>query len=100
MGLMIAASAGRLEVVRALIRAGADLERVNNKGGTALGRAVGDNMLEVVQLLLDAGASVDFESQVYSYSCGTSSRYCTMRRYFQRNPEKKELLLLLEAAAS
>ena len=54
-----AAVNGRLEVVRLLLDAGADLSLANGAGGTPLMVAAGRGHLEVLRLLLWRGAAVD-----------------------------------------
>lgn len=57
--LFVAASAGQLEVVRSLLRAGADVEVRCTEDGTALTIAASrKGRLEIVRLLLDAEADV------------------------------------------
>lgn len=62
--LIASAHLGHVEVVRALIEAGAPLDHVNNLGWTALIEAVilgdgGPDHIAVVKLLVEAGASRD-----------------------------------------
>ena len=59
--LVTAASYGEVDMVRALLAAGADVEAVGGSipgGGTALAHAVHYGMPEIVDLLVDAGAVV------------------------------------------
>jgi hypothetical protein len=48
-----------LELIRLCLRHGADVERRNNEGETALGYAASWGTLEVVRLLVEAGAAVN-----------------------------------------
>jgi uncharacterized protein len=48
-----------LNVTKALVRAGASLERRDDLGFTPLGQAVGEGDLQIVNFLLMAGAKVD-----------------------------------------
>ena len=62
--LIAAAHLGHIEVVRALIKAGAPLDHVNNLGWTALIEAIvlgdgGHNHQQVVKDLIDSGANVN-----------------------------------------
>ena len=54
--LMLAAYHGHVEAVRTLIAAGADVDRVNDRGQSPLGGAVFKNFLPVVRELAVAGA--------------------------------------------
>ena len=47
---------GHLEVVRALLAAGADVNRSDNRGNTPLSGALAMNHTQVADLLRDAGA--------------------------------------------
>jgi uncharacterized protein len=57
--LMIAARRGDLDIVKALLNAGADINTKNRFGDTALTKAVYKGHTDVVQVLLDAGASTE-----------------------------------------
>ena len=58
--LMIAAAHGRLDEVKELVAAGADIDAVDNVLVTpALGSAITNGRVKVVRYLLDEGASVD-----------------------------------------
>jgi ankyrin repeat protein len=54
--LILAAYHGHATTVRALLELGADTERVNDRGQTALGAAVFRQSGEIVESLLAAGA--------------------------------------------
>ena len=54
--LILAAYHGHVATVRALLDLGADTERVNDRGQTALGAAVFRQSTEIVESLLAAGA--------------------------------------------
>lgn len=57
--LMLAAEKGHLDIVRALIKAGADLDAAaEKKGATPLLRALWNNHIEAAKVLLEAGADV------------------------------------------
>ncbi len=57
--LMLASSAGHLEVARLLLAHNAQVNAANHDGETALHYAVRDNKPEIVTLLLENGAKVD-----------------------------------------
>ncbi|HKY06948.1 MAG TPA: ankyrin repeat domain-containing protein, partial [Candidatus Binatia bacterium] len=62
--LIAAAHLGHAEIVRALIRAGAPLDHVNNLGWTALIEAIvlgdgGPRHIDTLKALIDAGANVN-----------------------------------------
>lgn len=63
--LFVAARSGRPEAVRLLLEAGADPDKVNSVGNTALWFAAqsparpGENRIAVMKLLLDAGADIN-----------------------------------------
>src|SRR4030095_3629170 len=61
--LLWAVQEGHMNVVRALVRAGASLERRDDLGFTPLGQAVGEGNLELVEFLLNAGAKVNGRTQ-------------------------------------
>ncbi len=57
--LMLAAKQGRLQRVKALLAAKADVNRTNNNGGTPLMYAALGGNTEIVELFLDRGADVN-----------------------------------------
>ena len=57
--LHVAAWQGRTDVVRELLKAGADAREVNQDGKTGLGWAVKYGFVEIEQMLRNAGASLD-----------------------------------------
>ena len=57
--LILAAEAGRTEVIAALLAAGAAVDKVNNQGITPLLMAAQEGLAEIVATLLAAGAEVD-----------------------------------------
>ncbi|MEM9073072.1 MAG: ankyrin repeat domain-containing protein [Myxococcota bacterium] len=57
--LMVAAGAGQVELVRALLDAGVDVDRVSYGTRTAIGSACSAGSVEIVRLLLAAGANVN-----------------------------------------
>jgi ankyrin repeat protein len=57
--LIIAAKNGHVEVVRVLLEGGANLDKTNDLGCTALHYAAHNGQLDVCRLLLDWGAKVD-----------------------------------------
>lgn len=75
-GLKVAASAGRLDVCRMLLDAGADPNRVDAGGGLPLLRAAYAGHRAVVELLLDRGAKVDgnLERDTQEIAPGTQFR--------------------------
>lgn len=78
MPIQIAAGRGDTEMVRALIRAGADVNDLGSGpsgGWTPLHGAAGGGHLEVVEVLLDSGADVDINTS----SCDTPF-ICAVRR--------------------
>ena len=56
---MSASECGHLQVVRLLCEAGADKDKANQDGDTALMIASADGRLEVARLLREAGADKD-----------------------------------------
>lgn len=56
---MIACSAGRDDIVRDLIKAGADVNWTNENGATCLLYAASRDRQEIAQLLLESGADVN-----------------------------------------
>lgn len=64
--LDVAAKAGRVDVIKALIEAGAPVDAKNRDGATALFHAVKANRASAVDALLEAGA--DVEAHLYSES--------------------------------
>ncbi|WP_353289192.1 ankyrin repeat domain-containing protein [Wolbachia endosymbiont (group A) of Paraperithous gnathaulax] len=61
--LHIAARKGYLEIVKALLDKGTDINATNYDGDTALNEAAGCGRLEVVQFLLDKGASFEARNE-------------------------------------
>lgn len=59
----IAARKGYLEIVKALLDKGTDINATNYDGDTALNEAAGCGRLEVVQFLLDKGASFEARNE-------------------------------------
>ena len=57
--LMRAASLGRIEAIRQLLNAGADIEARGNNGFTALMLAAGLGRIEAIRQLLNAGADIE-----------------------------------------
>jgi len=57
--LQVAATQSDLALVRLCLQYGADIERRNSEGETALGYAVSWGSLEVVKLLVESGAEVN-----------------------------------------
>lgn len=57
--LFLAICWGYVKIVRALIKKGANLNRVNEKGETLLHEAVYRGSLEIVKVLIKAGANVN-----------------------------------------
>ena len=91
--LISAAHLGHIEIVRALIAAGAPLDHVNRRGWTALIEAVvlgngGANHLATVKALLDAGANADIKDR-HGY---TALHYARQRNY-------SGMVTILEAAS-
>src|SRR5437879_10380271 len=62
-GLQIAATNGNLQIEAILIKAGANLDTKDRLGNAALHYATDRNREEMVQLLLDVGATVDAENK-------------------------------------
>lgn len=91
--LIASAHRGHVEVVRALIAAGAPLDHVNNLGWTALIEAVvlgggGKNHIEIVELLVKAGADVTIKDR----QGATALDHARSRRY-------GDMVRILQAAA-
>ena len=57
--LLDAAAEGNIEIVRFILRKGADINTKNNIGGTALMLAAENGNTEIVNLLLDKGADIN-----------------------------------------
>ena len=57
--LMSACEEAKLDIVRELINAGADLEIRNSDGNTAIWAACFGGNLDIIKLLIDAGANID-----------------------------------------
>ncbi|CAN5179349.1 hypothetical protein BH09DEP1_BH09DEP1_6280 [soil metagenome] len=57
--LMKAVVVNDLETARLLLQAGADIDKQDHLGITALRLAIGDNKSQMVRLLIDAGADLD-----------------------------------------
>ncbi|CAM9139281.1 unnamed protein product, partial [Ectocarpus sp. 12 AP-2014] len=55
--LQLAMGGGHLEVVRAMVKAGANVDRRHHSGATALSVAASDGLLDIVELLLGANAN-------------------------------------------
>lgn len=62
--LMFAAGSGHLELVRCLIRNGANVDKQNEYGWTALMYATMENRVEVVRYLLGEGANLNLRTHV------------------------------------
>ena len=61
--ISIAAMRGHIEVVRALLDAGADANSLDRRGATPLHHAAGEGMADMVQLLLDRGANPNYREE-------------------------------------
>ena len=82
---MVGSERGKLEAVRSLIRAGADLNLVfissNGISGTAVMEASKNNHPSVVEALLEAGADANFANPESGFTalmlaCGVGSEAC------------------------
>ena len=62
--LVLQARDGNLDKVRRLLNAGVSANAVNRKGGTALGGAAALNHIEIVRVLLDAGANPNARTKI------------------------------------
>lgn len=71
--LLVAISAEHSEVVKELIKAGADVNKGNSRRETPLMFASGNGSLKIVKTLLSAGANVNAKSSSYSDSTGPRS---------------------------
>ena len=65
--LIWAVSEGYTEIAKALIKAGAKLNKTNSDGNTALIRAACENRIELAQALIKAGANIDVQNE-HGYS--------------------------------
>ncbi|XP_074596020.1 uncharacterized protein LOC141851127 isoform X2 [Brevipalpus obovatus] len=65
--LMIAASAGHLEIVKTLLASGAEVNKTNNNSSTSLHYAASKNRIDICQVLLDNGADPNSRDQ-YGYT--------------------------------
>lgn len=68
--LMMAASAGLIAVVRALLARGVDVDELDSRRRTALMRAAGEGHADVVHLLVDSGANVALEDRTGTSALG------------------------------
>ena len=59
------AAGGNAETVAQMLRVGAEKDMTNQDGDTALIRASGAGCIEVVQLLLEAGAAKDWKLGIF-----------------------------------
>jgi len=71
--LLVAIFAGHSDVVKELIKAGADVNKGNSRKETPLMFASRDGYLKIVKILLAAGADVNAKSSSYSDSTGPRS---------------------------
>lgn len=71
--LLVAIFAGHLDVVKELIKAGADVNKGNSRKETPLMFASKNGQLKIVKTLLSAGADVNAKSASYSDSTGPRS---------------------------
>lgn len=62
-GLILATGHGKTDVVRELIKAGADVNAQSESGAFALGLAAEDGHVEIVKALLTAGADVNMKNK-------------------------------------
>ena len=74
--LIIAAVFGQIEVVRALIKAGADVNSRNNEGSTPLITAAVFGQIEVARALIEAGADVNSRNNEGSTPLHTAAFFC------------------------
>ncbi len=65
---MWAAGYNRVDVVRVLIRKGADVDSMSSKKNTPLGIAISKSNKEIVEMLIDAGADVNLKVMEYRFS--------------------------------
>ena len=63
---MLAAEQGQSDVVKVLLDAGANVNKLTSDGMTALMLAVTSRMVEVVELLLKANADIKVQNKVES----------------------------------
>lgn len=82
---MIAASAGHLEMVEALISRGAEVTAQNTNGQTSLHYAASRDRLDIARVLLDKGAEVNSRDKMGS---------CPLHRATSRGHLKMVQLLL------
>lgn len=82
---MIAASAGHIEMVEALISRGAEVTAQNNNGQTSLHYAASRDRLDVARVLLDKGAEVNSRDKMGS---------CPLHRAASRGHVKMVELLI------
>ncbi len=69
MPLQQAASHGNLDVVKALVEAGADLNAIDEDGGTALSWAADPGRFEVIKYLVEHGADVNAGKNALATAC-------------------------------
>lgn len=81
---MLAASKGHTPIVRFLLSAGADVQATNDFGASALAYAGLRGECRTIQVLLDAGASVDVRPHGVSlleFSGSGDGRFKTQRHF-------------------
>ncbi len=87
-----AAGAGDLDKVKKLLDAGQDINAKDIYGHTALMNAAWEGHTEVVQFLLDKGASTDVQ---HKYSKATALKYAVVRNFDDKQKNNAEIFKLL-----
>ena len=72
--LMLAAETGKVELVKLLVKAGADVNQPDEEGWTVLMFAGGEGNFDIVRVLVEANADVNFESPTGEHALETVAR--------------------------
>eukprot|EP00953_Heterococcus_sp_UTEX-ZZ885_P008302 4987-Heterococcus_DN1.PRE.1 len=96
--LDIAASYGNLECANALIAAGADVNHADSEGHATLHTALCRKHVEIVQLLLEHGATAVM-NRIVSATCANGPYCCTSATALMLSTETNAVKVLLDAGA-
>ncbi len=80
----MAAYYDRIEIVKLLLNAGADIDKQNNTGNTALIKAAYYNNVEIVELLLNYGADefvLDHDNKSFYYYLNNINQQYFIHKY-------------------
>ena len=84
--LLSSAENGRNAMTRVLILTGADVDTIDASSRTPLYLAARNGQVEIVQMLINAGADVHISVDVYDIPTPAQAALNTMRRVAERNP--------------